>query len=61
MMTRKDYIATADILNDVSADIDADVFIRLVDAFADMFELDNPNFDAVRFANATGVKYPTYN
>ena len=60
-MTRKDYVATAEILNEVSSEIDTDVFIRLVDNFSVMFEMDNPNFDADRFAKATGVVYPSYN
>jgi len=58
MMTRKDYIATADILDVlVSTATDETIgdVLDAVDAFADMFANDNPRFDRKRFVNACGV------
>ena len=53
MMTRKDYVATADILCSFK-DLIGDQFTYhdLVDEFAAMFEADNPRFDAQRFFDA---------
>jgi hypothetical protein len=46
MMTRKDYVQTAEILNDLYRFSDAsdDQIENTVLAFADMFEADNPRF-----------------
>lgn len=58
MMTRKDYIATADILDVlVSTATDETIgdILDAVDAFADMFAKDNERFDRTRFLNACGV------
>ena len=57
MMTRKDYVATAEILknfHDHYSVSDAD-FITLVYDFADMFAADNPNFHEVKFMQACGL------
>ena len=57
MMTRKDYIATAEILSNYFATSVFDeqgeiLFADLVDEFSLMFETDNERFDADRFALA---------
>lgn len=58
MMTRKDYVATANILAGVRESIlslgaeGENVFGLLVADFAEMFENDNERFDSVRFDNA---------
>lgn len=53
MMTRKDYVATAEILAGFK-DLIADQFTYqdLVDEFCDMFEADNPNFQFQKFREA---------
>ena len=53
MMTRKDYVATAEILNGFK-DLIGDQFLfeDLVDEFSLMFESDNERFDHVKFFNA---------
>jgi hypothetical protein len=54
MMTRKDYVATAAILNGFKDLIgDQLVFEDLVDEFSLMFESDNERFDHVKFFNAS--------
>jgi hypothetical protein len=55
MMTRKDYVATADILNKFKEDLDPVTFEDLVDEFADMFAMDNERFQADRFKEAAGL------
>lgn len=53
MMTRKDYVKTASILNEFKDIIqDAITFADLVDEFSLMFEIDNERFDSARFAEA---------
>jgi len=53
MMTRKDYVATATILNGFKDLIgDQLLFEDLVDEFSLMFESDNEKFDHVKFFNA---------
>ena len=53
MMTRKDYVATAQILNEFKDLIlDELVFSDLVDEFSAMFEADNPRFSNQTFVNA---------
>ena len=61
MMTRKDYIATAEILNYVSTKTHPAVFSKLVVDFAEMFAKDNPRFDANRFYSASNYKIPSLN
>ena len=51
MMTRKDYIATAKILNDfVNDKIKNDD--ELIERFCEMFKADNPNFNREIFEKA---------
>jgi len=55
MMTRKDYVSTAKILNDLYLDLpisNIDLFEETVMAFADMFSKDNERFDRKIFYNA---------
>ena len=53
MMTRKDYVATAEILHGFKDLIgDQLVFEDLVDEFSLMFESDNERCDHVKFFNA---------
>jgi len=53
MMTRKDYVATAEILFMFQHALNADAFKMLVDEFSEMFENDNPNFNREVFEKAT--------
>ena len=55
MMTRKDYVATAEILKQYQDEISTDTFLDLVYDFADLFSADNPNFQEKKFANACGL------
>lgn len=54
MMTRKDYVAVAEILNRHFSNYPVEIsdFKELVFDFADMFADDNPNFDEDRFMQA---------
>ena len=53
MMTRKDYVATAEILSSFKELIgDEFTFHDLVNDFGAMFEADNPRFDADKFFDA---------
>jgi hypothetical protein len=53
MMTRKDYVATAQILNEFrDLIIDEIIFADLVDEFSAMFEVDNERFSHETFVNA---------
>ena len=49
MMTRKDYVAVAEILNSFKDLIDKFAFEDLVDEFSDMFSADNSNFKVDKF------------
>ena len=49
MMTRKDYVATAEILNSYGSEIRLEVFEDLVNDFIEMFATDNEKFDSDRF------------
>ena len=50
MMTRKDYVSTAQLLSDFKSSISNDVvFEDLVEEFADLFSADNPRFDFEKF------------
>jgi len=49
MMTRKDYVATAEILNSYGSDMKLEVFEDLVNDFIEMFAEDNERFDSDRF------------
>ena len=56
MMTRKDYVKTAAILNGNRPFIDPPAFTDLVNEFIEMFASDNERFDIARFVNATEGK-----
>jgi hypothetical protein len=52
MMTRKDYIETANILNAKADVIDFLILADLAEDFAEMFANDNERFDHQRFIDA---------
>lgn len=52
MMTRKDYVSTAEILFQVKHAVTPEIHSHLVNEFSQMFAFDNPRFDAQRFADA---------
>ena len=52
MMTRKDYIATADIIHTYNLQLPEILLENLVNDFCEMFLADNPRFDAGRFRAA---------
>jgi hypothetical protein len=52
MMSRKDYVETARILNKYKTVMQENDFIDLTDDFSFMFEKDNKNFDHRRFLEA---------
>ena len=60
MMTRKDYISTAEILKYVSDKTHPAVFSKMVVDFAEMFAKDNPRFDANKFYSASNYKIPNF-
>ena len=49
MMTRKDYVATAEILNSYGSEMKQEVFEDLVNDFIEMFSEDNDKFNSDRF------------
>jgi len=55
MMTRKDYVKTAEILKGFSDEIHPQVFEDLVEEFSQLFKSDNDRFDFARFEKACGV------
>jgi hypothetical protein len=52
MMTRKDYVETAKILNNFVDVIDKNDFDDLIFQFSDWFTSDNPRFDESKFYDA---------
>ena len=52
MMTRKDYVETAKILNQFSDTMDPHSFTDLVFEFSEWFSADNPRFDEDKFWDA---------
>lgn len=52
MMTRKDYVAVADILNRYALSIDENTFDILIHDFAGLMAQDNERFIADRFISA---------
>jgi hypothetical protein len=52
MMTRKDYVKIAEILNAYHLDIETQVFEDLLSDFQTFFKRDNSNFDLTRFRDA---------
>ena len=60
MMTRKDYVATAEILKYLSNKTHPAVFSKIVNDFAEMFAIDNERFDVKRFHEASGYNVPNF-
>ncbi len=60
MMTRKDYIATAEILKYASNKTHPALFSKVVNDFALMFAKDNDRFDVNRFHEASGYHVPKF-
>jgi hypothetical protein len=60
MMTRKDYIATAEILNYLSNKVHPAVFSKTVADFSEMFAKDNERFDVTKFHEASGYRVPNF-
>ena len=60
MMTRKDYVSTAEILRYVSDKTHPAVFSKMVVDFALMFAKDNPKFDANKFYEASNYRVPKF-
>jgi hypothetical protein len=52
MMTRKDYVATANILNGYTNKVDFLILADIAEQFAEMFATDNERFDHQRFIDA---------
>ena len=59
-MTRKDYVATAEILNYASNKMHPALFAKVVNDFAEMFAKDNERFDVNRFHEASGYNVPNF-
>ena len=55
MMTRKDYVAVAEILSNYQEVIEADEYYEMVMDFGKMMRLDNDRFDLSRFMIACGI------
>jgi hypothetical protein len=60
MMTRKDYVATAEILKYLSNKTHPALFSKTVNDFAEMFAKDNPRFDVKLFHEASGYHVPQF-
>jgi hypothetical protein len=58
MMTRKDYVSTAEILKYASDKTHPALFSKIVNDFAEMFAKDNERFDVKRFHEASGYNVP---
>jgi hypothetical protein len=52
MMTRKDYVNVADILNLFRDSMDKHLMTDLVNEFSDFFIEDNPRFNSQKFSEA---------
>lgn len=52
MMTRKDYVATAEILSLFTNVIDREILEDMISEFSFMFSQDNQNFNRKKFAEA---------
>lgn len=52
MMTRKDYVQTANILASVRPEMNAETYFDLVDLFANYFSSDNERFNREKFEEA---------
>lgn len=55
MMTRKDYVATAEILKTYAGAMEQTAFEDLVYDFSDMFLSDNTKFNPMTFKIACGL------
>ena len=55
MMTRKDYVAVANILSNYQDVMDSDDYYEMVMDFGKMMKLDNTRFDLSRFMLACGI------
>ena len=55
MMTRKDYVAVAQILSKYQGVIDSDDYYEMVMDFGKMMKLDNTRFDLSRFMLACNI------
>jgi len=60
MMTRKDYVAVAEILKFASDKTHPALFSKIVNDFAVMFAKDNPRFDVNRFHDASGYNVTNF-
>ncbi len=60
MMTRKDYVATAEILKYASDKTHPALFSKMVNDFAEMLAKDNERFDVSRFHEASGYHVPKF-
>ena len=60
MMTRKDYVSTAEILRYVSDKTHPAIFSKMVVDFALMFAKDNPRLDANKFYEASNYRVPKF-
>jgi len=58
MMTRKDYVAVAEILKYASNKTHPAVFSKMVNDFALIFAKENPNFNVNKFHEACGYHVP---
>ena len=61
MMTRKDYVATAEIMKYMSDKTHPALFSKVIVDFAMMFAKDNERFDANKFYEASGYHVPQFN
>ena len=52
MMTRKDYVETARILNTYIDEVPTNTMMKIVEEFIEMFQNDNANFDYEIFLKA---------
>ena len=59
-MTRKDYVAVAEILKFASDKAHPALFSKMVNDFAEMFAKDNDRFDVNRFHEASGYHVPKF-
>lgn len=57
MMTRKDYVATANILSKYVDKVDDDYLTDLIHDFSAMFSKDNERFDHLTFVKAVYKEY----
>jgi hypothetical protein len=59
VMTRKDYIKIARVINDNASISDGKRIIRwaFIRELCDVLEEDNPNFNSIRFKEACGLEF----